>query len=217
MTTSVPRTRWRDRLFPGRSLVAAQVAPYAEAWRQHNASVMGGPEPLWVALGDSLSQGIGADTWQSGWLPTTARDLTELGRPYRVLNLSRTGATTHDVLDRQLAALADLDEEPSVVTLLVGANDIVHRRHRAGLVERWGAILVRLPDRSVIGLMPQPVPLAWRVNGRIRARGVATVGLRPAARPFRGHRAADLFHPNDLGHRRIADVWLEVLRTRPYP
>ena len=178
---------------------------------------MGGPEPLWVALGDSLSQGVGARTWQSGWLPTTARDLAAAGRPYRVLNLSRTGATTHDVLDRQLGLLDGLTDVPSLVTLLVGANDIVHRRHRRGLVERWASILGRLPDRSVVGLMPQPVPLAWRVNDLIRARGVATVNVRPAARPFRGHRAADLFHPNDLGHRRIADVWLEVLRTRPYP
>lgn len=207
----------RRRPWSGRAAVAAQVAPYAEAWRAHNESVRAGREPLWVALGDSLSQGVGATTWQAGWLPTVARDLADAGRPYRVLNLSRTGATTHDVLDRQLPLLLDLEEVPALVTLLVGANDIVRRRHRRGLVERWAAILPQLPDTSVVALMPQPVPLARRVNDLVRERGVVTVNVRPAARPLWGHRAPDLFHPNDRGHRRIADVFLEVLLARGYP
>jgi lysophospholipase L1-like esterase len=205
------------RLFGGGAYVAAQVEPYAQEWRRHNESVRGRPEPLWVALGDSLSQGVGGSTWQSGWLPTAARDLAAVGRPYRVLNVSRTGATTRDVLERQLPLLHGLAEEPALVTLLVGANDILHRRHRSGLVDRWASILPRLPDSSVVALMPQPVPPAWRVNELIRARGVTTVDLRPAARRFRGHRAPDLFHPNDRGYHRIAEVFLEVLLARTYP
>lgn len=215
------RAAWRHRVFRGRASVAAQVEPYSQAWLQHNEAARQGEEPLWVALGDSLSQGIGASTWETGWLPTAARDLAALGRPYRVVNLSTSGATTHDVLHRQLLLLQGLDQEPALVTLLVGANDILSRKRRPGLVDRWAAILAQLPDRAVVALMPQPVPLAWRVNELIAAEAreahVHPVNVRPAARPWRGHRAADLFHPNDRGYRRIADVFLEVILTRDYP
>jgi lysophospholipase L1-like esterase len=215
-----PGEQWR-RLFRGVARVADQVEPYAQSWARHNEAVLHDDRPLWVALGDSLSQGIGATTWESGWLPTAARELAALGRPYRVLNLSATGATTDDVLKTQLPVLADLDPRPALVTLLVGSNDMISRKRRPGLFERWAALLPQLPERSVVALMPQPVPVARRVNALItryaRDRRLVAVNVRPAAWPILGHRAPDLFHPNDHGYRRIADLFVRAIAQRSYP
>ena len=47
-------------LHPGLRQVHAQVARYTTAWEQENARAHAGAGPLWVVLGDSTAQGIGA-------------------------------------------------------------------------------------------------------------------------------------------------------------
>ncbi len=48
---------------PGVRQVHAQVAPYAKAWDAANATALSGQGPLWVVLGDSTAQGIGAPSY----------------------------------------------------------------------------------------------------------------------------------------------------------
>jgi hypothetical protein len=49
--------RLARRLLPGVGLVENEIKPYAEAWHQRNLEALASDEPLWVVLGDSLSQG----------------------------------------------------------------------------------------------------------------------------------------------------------------
>ncbi len=50
----------RGVLFPGFDRVHSQVEPFARAWQAANSDALLQDGPLWVALGDSMSQGIGA-------------------------------------------------------------------------------------------------------------------------------------------------------------
>lgn len=106
---------------------------------------------LWVALGDSMSQGVGASTFEMGWVNQAAPALIEAELIGGVVNLSATGAATRDVLDRQLPELDRLRSSTSLVTLVVGANDMMRRSVRLGLEDRFRLILAALPRGSVVG------------------------------------------------------------------
>jgi lysophospholipase L1-like esterase len=213
--------RWRSRvmarLVPGVMVTREQAMTYAETWARHNELArLEDPRPLWVVLGDSMSQGVGASTFDGAWVNQAATALTAAGHSYRIINLSATGATTREVVDVQLPQLAVL--EPSLVTLLAGANDMFRPAMRRGLEARFTKILATLPRCSVVAKLPQPVPLAHRVNALVEAaaaqRGIVAVDLRPAARHWRGHRAEDLFHPNERGYARIADRFVDAIISR---
>ena len=142
----------------------------------------------------------------SGSSPTR---LAEDGTPFGVVNLGVSGARTAEVLDRQLPALAEL--EPALVTLMIGSNDLMRRRYRAGLAERFAEILQRLPAGTVVTTLPNPSRTAAAVNTLIeraaRPRGLVVAELRdPRTSSWRGRLAADHFHPNDRGYAALADV-----------
>ena len=186
------------RLVPGIDIVAGQIEPYAARWAQQNQDTLSGRGPLWVVLGDSMSQGIGASTFEGGWVNQAALQLAQAGRPYRVLNLSRTGATSQDLVERQLPELQDLATHtdwvpPSLVTVLIGANDMLHKASRRQLPNRYRRLMDGLPPRTIVARIPQPVRTAHRVNDIIdstQSHGITALDLRPAAKKWRGHLGA---------------------------
>lgn len=111
--------------------VGDTVAVHRDAWQRHNSAVLASGVPLWVVLGDSLSQGIGASAWDCGWVHRSLRQVrlhSGSARDLGVVNLSRSGATTHDVLDPQLVELERLldgGHRVELVSLVVGANDFL--------------------------------------------------------------------------------------------
>ncbi|HTZ44265.1 MAG TPA: SGNH/GDSL hydrolase family protein [Jatrophihabitans sp.] len=205
------------RLVPGIARVQAQATPYAEAWRRANERALAaGPGPLWVALGDSLSQGIGASRYDRGWVGQLAGQLAAAGRPMRLVNLAVYGARVSDVLDRQLPALRSLGVEPDLVTVLIGSNDLLRAATRRELPAGYELLLQRLSAGAVVGTMPNPRAAARAVNRSIE-RAVARRGLlmadlrQPRTRSWRGKLAADFFHPNDRGYSDLAWVFARAL------
>jgi len=101
-------------VLPGLRQVHAQVARYASAWEEANGRDLGSPGRLWVVLGDSTAQGIGAPSWDEGYVGQLRRALDAGSeRPWRVINVSRSGARAADVEDRQVPLLEALvDEHP---------------------------------------------------------------------------------------------------------
>jgi hypothetical protein len=77
----------------------------------------------YVVLGDSYSAGTGLDRVADRWPNQLARALRRDVDLEVVANLAASGATTYEVIDRQLPLAADL--EPGFVSLLVGANDVI--------------------------------------------------------------------------------------------
>ena len=134
---------------PGLRKVHAQVARYAAEWESANGVALAGAGPLWVVLGDSTAQGIGAPSRAEGYVGQLRRALDDGSeRAWRVLNLSRSGARAIDVVDRQLPALEALSPAADLVTCAIGANDIVRRTPEPVLEARLRRILARLPSLS---------------------------------------------------------------------
>ena len=205
-------------VMPGVAQVRDQTEPYAAAWRAANAAALaagGSGEPLWVALGDSMTQGIGASAPERGWVGQLAEHLAVAGRPHRVVNLSVTGARVQDAVDQQLPALRDLLDaglSPQLVTVVIGSNDVVSPRLRPGLTERFEELLDGLPSGTVVANLPNPHREARRVEALLRRREregrLVVADMRAhGPRSWRGKLAADKFHPNDAGYAAMARVF----------
>src|ERR1700744_3579918 len=80
--------RLARRLLPGVSLVENEIKPHAKAWQERNLEALASDGPLWVVLGDSLSQGVGASSIEHSWVLQTWHALASHGVHYRILNLS---------------------------------------------------------------------------------------------------------------------------------
>ena len=185
------------------------VDAYALAWAASNERALAGTGPLWVVLGDSAAQGVGASAHDAGWVGMVHR---RLGPQWRVLNLSASGARTRDVLERQLPAAPAAD----LLTAVVGGNDALRTPR-----ERWlrdaAALVHALPPGAVVSTVARGVfeRKTRAVNAAIRA-AAADRGLRVAdiwahtGPPYKGL-YFDGFHPNDRGYVQWADaVWEAV-------
>lgn len=218
-----PGRLWRatSALFPGVRRVQQQVQPYAEAWREDNLRAMHAGVRRWVVIGDSMSQGIGAASYDAGWVHQLAERLASSGRPVALVNLSATGARVPDVLEQQLPALRSLPAPRAgadLVTVMVGANDLMSRAHRDLLPGRFGALVDSLPPGSIVATLPQPRAAARAANrhleGAVAAGRLRVVDLRVTGpRSWRGKLTTDWFHPNESGYAAIADAFEPVVRA----
>lgn len=201
-------------VLPGVRRVHAQVKPYARLWDEANAAALAAVGPLWVVLGDSTAQGIGAPSYDQGYVGQLR---TRLGGEWRVLNWSRSGARTADVIRTQLPRLEALGVEPDLVTAAIGANDLVPVPTET-IVANVREIMGRLPKGAVIATLPQGLRphKAVAVNDVIRAEAPAA-GLRVAdvwartGAPWRGKYASDGFHPAAHGYADWAAAFAEAL------
>lgn len=207
---------------PGLRRVHAQVAAYARAWDEANALSLAGTGALWVVLGDSTAQAIGAPAYKQGYVGQLREWLEERsGTPWRVLNLSKSGAKVADVVASQLPRLEALDVPPELVTCAIGANDLVARTPPDRFDADLRTIMDRLPEGSVIATVPQGLrpARAAAVNDLIRseapAAGLAVADVWAHTRPpWRGKFAADGFHPGALGYADWARAFTEALAER---
>ncbi len=204
--------------------VYGQVAPFARAWDEANDAALNGRGPLWVVLGDSTAQGIGAPAHDRGYVGQLRAALDKSSSiPWRVLNLSRSGAKAAEVVAVQLPRLEALDVAPELVTCAIGANDM-YPTPLPALLASLREIMRRLPDGAVIATLPQglrPVR-ATVVNDVIRAEApsgdlvVADVWAHTGP-PWHGKLAADGFHPGVTGYADWAAAFAEALPADPVP
>jgi acyl-CoA thioesterase-1 len=198
------------RLIPGVARVRARVPEFAAAWTASNEQALAGAGPLWVALGDSMSQGIGAQSIRGGWVGQLHAQLTAEGHQVRLVNLSSTGARVRDVVERQLPQLAALEAAPALVTVLAGANDMFPRRRWSDAVGGYPQLLGALPrGRAVVATMPRRNACALAINALIdsaAARGdIRVADMRGMTiKSLIGTLAEDHFHPNERGYANIA-------------
>jgi lysophospholipase L1-like esterase len=206
--------------------VCADRAPFAEYWEQRNERALAGSGPLWVALGDSAAQGIGADHPADGYVGQAWARLTEqTGRPWRVVNLSSSGATIPDVLAEQLPRLATLPAAPTLVTCGIGTNDLL--RVAPGRVRAlYRDLIDAVPANTVLLDVPLPVGrcrigrFAVRYVARVNAmaRSMADARRLPVALvsrhfvpPWSGKFGPDDFHPNATGYQDWARAVLQAV------
>ena len=229
-----PFGRWAD----GVNAMREDCAAFARHWQAHNDQVLAemGPAqpdgPLWVVLGDSTAQGLGALSPDGGYVGQVLAELRrQTGLPWRVLNLSVSGSLTRDVLGAQLPVMP---AHADLVTCGIGINDILYTSP-AKLFADLRTLIAALPDQTVLLDLPLPagcwgflgrasVPYVTRINRTIH-QAAAARGL-PVAEvsahflpPWPGKFASDCFHPSQDGYRDWARALLSVVnsteRTQP--
>lgn len=92
----------------------------------HGTTVMIGSQPdsptiKYVALGDSLTEGVGASDYKNSYPYLTAQKLSSKNN-VKLVNLAHAGDTSADVLTNQLPKA--LPEKPDLIMILIGVNDI---------------------------------------------------------------------------------------------
>jgi lysophospholipase L1-like esterase len=197
--------------------VRLSVAPRSRYWRDRAATARGEHLTL-VALGDSLTQGIGASRPRTSWL---ARFVTHLEstRQHRVHidNRAVYGAKVSDVLIHQLPLPSDTD----LVTLCIGAND-AGRTPPEAFRAQLRRVCDQLPAGSIVGDVPEfqwgPRIAAAATLSRV-AREVVNEYPRLVLAEVERHTtgtkvltelAGDFFHPGDRGYARIAAAFIEA-------
>lgn len=177
---------------------------------------------LYVALGDSAAQGVGASQPDRGYVGLLAQRMREQsGRPVEVVNLSHSGARLADLIHNQLPKLAGL--APDVVTVDIGGNDVL-----AYDADAFSTLVCELtaglPTGAYVADVPYFMHGRWErraaeaghlLAGCAEEHGLFVVGLHDAeqargAAAMLTDFAADWFHPNDRGHR----VWSDVFWDR---
>ena len=118
----------------------------------------------YVALGDSTGAGVGAN--EGGYVARLFKRITARRPGSELTNLCVSGATTSDVLRGQLEK--GISENPNLITLGIGINDIGHGfgldefaknydEILSGLKKNTGAVIVvtNIPDISSAPRIPQ--------------------------------------------------------------
>ncbi len=202
---------------PGVAATLGLGTEYRRYWEESNENARRADGPLWVAVDDSTAQGIGAsapDRGYVGQLLVRLRDKQH--RPWRVVNLSATGARVADVAREQIPRIDD-DGEPELVTCAVGANDVIRFGFRR-VADALRDLMRALPPRAVMATIPQGLlpGRTHELNEIIRSEAT-TAGVRIAdawthtGPPWQGKYAADGFHPNDAGYREWCAAFAEAI------
>lgn len=190
----------------------------------------------YVAVGDSLSEGLGDPLPAGrtrGWANLLAQHLRAREPDLTFANLAVRGHLTHHAVRHQLHRALAL--EPDLVSAFVGGNDVLLRRsfdparyadELAELVTpfagaRTTVVLSTLPDLAACSPLPPPLRGALRdrvvaANAVVRdlARELDAVLLDAWADPRtrrHGMWSVDRIHPSADGHRLIAQSVAELL------
>lgn len=193
------------------------------------ASEMKAGPIVYVALGDSTGSGVGARN--GGYVARLFTRLLEHRAGSELANLCVSGATTEDVLRRQLQS--GLQKSPDLVTVGIGINDIGH----GFTLEQFGKnyeeilntlkqktqatiVVTNIPDVSSAPRIPGPMRSEYqrqieRFNERlmeIAQRHEVTIFdiFTITRRELPSHPeffSADGFHPSDEGY----ELWAEQM------
>src|SRR5215831_12326476 len=168
------------RLRPGGAATLGASEEYRGYWEDSNERARRENGPLWVAAGDSTAQGVGAsapDRGYVGQLLVRLRDAQR--RPWRVINLSVSGARVVDVAGDQVPRIGEAGE-PELVTCAVGANDVIRFGFRRVATD-LRALIGALPRGAVIATVPQGLlPRRTRELNEIIRTDARAAGVRIA-------------------------------------
>jgi len=197
----------------------------------------GSPEPpdrvIYLAVGASDAAGVGATPLTRGYVFRIADELDQRTDQVLLTPLAIPNAGTEQ-LDAALELLLETGIEPDLVTVWTGPNDVIRGEDADAFEDALEDMFERLRDRTdgvvVAANVPDLTelprfredPLDNVTRARIEAfneviaeraedHDVLVVDLYAA--PVEDHLVSDEdgFHPNDEGHRRIAEEFLDVI------
>lgn len=188
-----------------------------------------------VALGDSLTEGVGDPhpAWPNGlrgWADLVAARLAACDPSTEYANLALRAKTARDVLAEQVPRAVEL--RPDIVTIWAGGNDILRPRvNLDNVLQPLDHAMAQLAMTSTIivftGFEISGSPVLGALRSRVRAlneslreiardRGalVADVSERSVWKDRRLW-AGDRVHPSPLGHQRLADQIAHLIGLDP--
>ena len=194
---------------------------------------------VYVALGDSTVEGIGASRPELNYVSRLHARLRTVYPEARVINLGVGGATSADVIVNQLERAIAL--APRLLTLSIGPNDLTTRVPVETYEKNVDTILGRLtretaavvvanllpdlvvtprfktsPERDAVGRLTVRFNQALGRQGR--AHGVELVDLYLASQREVPRRPellwTDGYHPSDAGYARWAELVWQGVETR---
>lgn len=190
---------------------------------------------VYAALGDSLTSGVGTDRYEQSYPYLLAQKMAGSDKKATHLNFSYPGARTEDLI-RDLLAQA-IDEQPDVITLLIGTNDVHGNVGEKKFADNYQHILLELTSktRAKINIISIPYigaddlliePYKAYYHGKIdkfnedikfladryhlRFIDLTTPTAGPASGAS-GYYALDNFHPSSTGYKLWADIIYEHL------
>ncbi len=188
--------------------------------------------PRYVAIGDSLSEGVGDEPWPDGtprgWTDRLAEHLAVHHGEIDYANLAVRGYRSAQVRDTQVEAALVL--EPDYVSLTAGMNDLLRPRFdpdalRRSLIEIVAPFTTRgarvgvvpIPDISRVSPVAPLIARRRAILNDIYRHLAERHGMLPPAETagtvFEDPRAwdADRLHLSPLGHERLARAAADVL------
>jgi acyl-CoA thioesterase I len=195
------------------------------------------PEPpqriTYLALGASDAAGVGADPITRGYAFRIADALDERVDQAFLANVGVPGANTEQ-LDQALELFLSSGVEPDLVTVWTGANDVIQGRDTDDFEGDLDDIFERLRDRTDGVIVAANIPDLTELplfqgdpNDDVTRERIEEFNQAIAAQaedhdvllvdlysePVEDDLVSDRdgFHPNNEGHRRIADEFLEVI------
>jgi len=190
-------------------------------------------EFIYLALGASDATGVGAIPLTEGYVYLIKRELERRLPGVALLNLGIPGARI-DLIKEQVRVAAQVGTKANLVTLWTGGNDLVNGDDPRRFQEDLRFILTTLKDKIsrviVVANLPdmtrlprfrnQPSPnvtidriraFNQAIEQEVRASNARLVNL--FGEPVEDRLVFDLdgFHPNNEGHRRIAQLFLATI------
>lgn len=212
-------------LFETMSLLVLKhnVDAYKKYWDKRTKQTAPAESLVYVALGDSAAQGIGASQAQKGYVGLVADGVAvKYNKKVHVINLSVSGAKVQDVVDKQIPAVQKLHlPSDAIVTIEIGGNDMSSWNEQAFL-SSMDELMSKLPPQTVITDMPyfgggrkrnleQYVLVANEIITKLAEKHNLKVA--PLHKVTKEHDSlltvsADFLHPSNQGYRN----WYEAFR-----
>lgn len=190
-------------------------------------------EILYTAVGASDAVGIGATPLTNGYVYVIREELESRGKGVELINLGIPAANT-DLIEDAVQAFLRTGAQPGLVTIWVGGNDIIDGVEVDDFEDELEDILSALRDETSAFIVIANVPNLTELPRfeadpdddvtleRVKAFNAAIAQQAdsfdvPVVDLFEEDIEDDLisdvdgFHPNDAGHRRIANKFLEVI------
>ena len=211
------------------SLLALQLSGCSATPRQQG-------DILYLAVGASDALGIGASPLRNGYVYRIRDELEQqTRRNVRLLNLAIPNGTTRELRQAlQMALVKELKSD--LVTVWTGANDLIRGQAPEDFENDLSDLLKQLRENSpfiVIADIPdltksprfrtRPSPTVTpdrlAAFNRVIEKQASAINA-PIVRLSREQITDDLvieidgFHPNDRGHRQIAQLFLKVILPR---
>lgn len=187
---------------------------------------------VYVALGDSSVEGIGATSPDKSYPAILHNHLQKKHKKTEYHNLGRSGVRIKNVISEQLPRLIDLN--PDLVTISIGVNDIrgrVNVKHfkkdlkylvETIMIETNAKIVINnLPDFSLLPQLPLYLRIVAKVIIKKFNKAIETVSnefklvlvdiyedSKTHAKKWRDYISEDGFHPSDAGYALWANLIL---------